>query len=98
LNLTASITALVPVWQRAAESFQEQKQLPQFKLKEPTPFTRDASQATSFIAEMIFYFRVLNITDDTTKINYALSLIRGGNQSYQSTATIWADAQRKAIL
>jgi hypothetical protein len=91
-NLTASITTLVPVWQRTAES-QEHK--PKIKPKEPAPFTGDASQVTAFIAELIFYFRVLSITDDTTKINYALSLIRGGDQN---VATTWADAQRRAIL
>jgi hypothetical protein len=94
-ELAASITALVPVWQNTAETFQERNRAPQIKPKEPTPFTGDASQATSFLAEIIFYFRVLNVTDDTTKINYALSFIRGGDKNI---ATTWADAQRKAIL
>ena len=58
-------------------------------------FTGEASHVTPFLAEMVFYFRILNITDETMKINYALSFIRGGDKN---AATTWADAQRKAIL
>jgi hypothetical protein len=94
-QLVASIATLVPIWQTAAESVQEQSRAPRIKPKDPTAFTGEASQVSTFLAEMIFYFRILNITDNTMKINYALSFIRGGDKN---AATTWADAQRKAIL
>lgn len=94
-DFIASLTPLIPVWQRTAETFQEQSQLPKIKPKEPVPFTGDSSQVASFLAEMVFYFRVQRITDETTKINYALSFVRGGDKD---AATTWADAQRRAIL
>jgi hypothetical protein len=94
-ELVSSLRTLVPVWKTAADSTIEQAKVPKIKPKDPAIFTGVPSQVTPFLAEMIFYFRVLNISDETTKINYALSYIRGGENN---TATTWADAQRKAIL
>ena len=94
-ELIGSLTTLVPIWHTTATTVQEQAKAPWIKPKDPTLFTGDASQVTAFLAEMIFYFRVLNITDDTVKINYALSFVRGGDKN---VATTWADVQRKAIL
>ena len=96
--LANSLAALVPVWKSAADTTlqqAQQAQTPKLKPKDPPVFSGDPALLTPFIAEMVFYFRIMNIIDDRTKIDFALSFVRGGENN---SATAWADAQRRNIL